>query len=49
MSERQSVDLVETGTGNPQRGGAVLTRTRDRLHVSVAAMDLSSNSAYSVW
>ncbi len=48
-SIRQSVDMIQFGTGEPQRGVAVLTRTRDHLSLSISTMDLNPNSAYSVW
>ena len=48
-SIRQSTDMIQFGTGAPQRGVAVLTRERDNLSLTVSTMDLNPNAAYSVW
>ena len=48
-SIRQATDVFQFGTGEPRRSAAVLTRERDRLSLSVSALDLFPNSAYTVW
>jgi len=48
-SIRQTVEMIQFGTGVPQRGAAVLTRKRDGLSLSISTMDLNPDSTYSVW
>ena len=48
-SYRQTVDMIQFGTGNPVPGAAVLTRTANRMTLDLSTQGLVPEATYSVW